>query len=270
MKELKYNIKYLFNKKELYLAIIIVFIINLVHVFLCVNESLRLNQFYEEFCTGEYQFILYNINVSLQTLLIIIIPIVCNMILSDSDVLENRNKITNLLITRIDFKKNIIVRFVLCFLVTTFICFFGFLFNYIILRFIYGTGNNVTLTQGVAFSLNSMNGFFLDNVRLLNPVLFVVLINVSTSIIYGLLSAFSYSISLFIKNKLIIYFIPIIFLVILDMLFSRIGLGTFSMINLLQPFNKFTIIHYFTCIIILIIISLFLIGYKFFKKDVLI
>lgn len=270
MKELKFNIKYLLNRKEFYFALLIAFTISLIHAFLCVHESLRLNQFYEELHTGEYQFILYNVNVSLQTLIIIVFPIICSMVLSDSNLIENKLKTTNMLITRINFKKNILIRVLSCIIITIIICFTSFLFNYIVLRIVFGTGNSVTLTQGVAFHLAYLPGFFLDNMRIQNPVLFVILINLCVSFVYGLLSALSYAVSFFVKNRIFIYFVPLIFLILMDMLLHRIGLGNFSFLTIMQPFGKFSIGTYASCVGILIVIIMSLVCTILFKKDVLV
>lgn len=270
MKELKYNIKYLLNRKELYFAILVAFAINLIHVFLSVHESLRLNQFFEELYTGEYQFILYNVNVNLQALIFVVIPIICSMILSDSNLIENKLKTTNMLITRINFRKNILIRVLLCMVITFFICFLSFLFNYIILRIIFGTGNSVVFTQGVAFHLESLSGFFLDNIRLQNPVVFVMLINLCVSFVYGLLSGLSYATSFFVKNKIIVYFVPLIFLILTELLFYSIGLEKLSFLTILQPFSKFNIGSYAICVSVLSINITTLIVIKFLKKDVLV
>lgn len=270
MKELKYNIKYLLNRKELYFALLIALTISLIHAFLCVHESLRLNQFYEELHTGEYQFILYNVNVNLQTLILVVVPIICSMILSDSNIVENKLKTTNMLITRINFKKNILIRVLSCIIITFIICFVSFSFNYIVLRIIFGTGNFVTLTQGVAFHLADMPEFFLDSVRIQNPVMFIILINLCVSFIYGLLSALSYSVSFFVKNRIIIYFVPLIFLILTDMLLNRIGLGSFSFLTIMQPFGKFSIQIYAACVGILLVTIMTLVCTKLFKRDVLV
>lgn len=270
VKELKYNIKCLITKKELYFAIFVILIINLIHVVLCVNESMRLNHFYEQFHTAEYQFILYNINVSFQTLMIIIFPIVCSMILSDVNVSENKSRLTNILFERIDYKKNILIRTVLCTVITTCICFIGFLFNYLVLRIIYGSGNNITLTQGVGFELMKIDGFFLDNIRIMNPVLFVFLINFFVSIIYGLLTSLSYCVSLFIKNKLIVYFIPLIFTIMTDMILNVFSISSFSIASILQPFGRYNLINYMTSVGVLIIVIVVLLLKKFRNKDIII
>ncbi len=270
VKELKFNIKYLLNRKEFYFALFVAFAINLIHVFLCVHESLRLNQFFEELYTGEYQFILYNANVNLHALIFVIFPIICSMILSDSNLMENKLKTTNMLITRINFKKNILIRVLLCIIITFIICFFSFLFNYIVLIIIFGTGNTVVFTQGVAFHLEQLPGFFLDNIRLQNPVIFAILINLCVSLIYGLLSAISYAVSFFVKNRIIIYFVPLIFLILTELLLYSIGLEGLSFLAILQPFGKFNIGTYAICVGILLVIIISLVSIRLFKKDVLV
>lgn len=270
MKEFKYNIKYLVNKKEIYFAIFIAIAINLIHAFLSVHESLRLNSFFEELYTSEYQFILYNVNVNLHALIFVVIPIICSMILSDSNFLENRLKTTNMLITRLNFKKNIFIRLIICVIITFSICFISFLFNYVILRIIFETGNYVVFTQGVAFHLESLSEFFLDNIRLKNPIIFVMLINLCVSFVYGLLSGLSYAVSFYVKNRIVVYLVPLIFLISTELLFYIIGLEKLSFLTILQPFSKFNIISYIICVGILIVSIIILISIKFFKKDELI
>ena len=187
MKELKYNLKYILNKRELYFALIIIFSISLIHVILCFMESTRLGQFSNQMYTGEYQFILYNINTNFQSILFIVIPIVCSMILSDSSYYEDKLKLTNIFHNRLNYRKNIIVRILFCLILTFLICFICFIFNYVLLRIIFGTGNLVTFYQDVAFHSSYMPDLFLEDVRIANPFLFVVLISISTSFIYGLL-----------------------------------------------------------------------------------
>lgn len=270
MKELKFNLKYLINKKEFYFAIFITFFVNLVHVFLSIKDSLRLNQFFEELYTGEYQFILYNTNVNLQALVFVVFPIVCSMILADSNFLENKNKTTNMINNRIRRNNNIWIRLILNIVLTFFICFLSFMFNYIILRIIFGSGNYATFTQDVAFHIDYMPEFFLDSLRINNPTLFVIVINLSVSFIYGLLSGLSYSFSFFVKNKIIIYFIPLIFLISSELFFHILGLEKFSFFSALQPFSKFNMVSYIICVGILLICTISLIILKIRKRDELI
>lgn len=270
MKELKFNIKYLFNRNEFYYALLIVFSVNLIHIFLCIINSMRLNHFIEESYSGEYQFILYNSIVTLHALLIVVFPIVFSMIFSDSNFLENKRKTINMLVVRINLKKNIFIRILSSFILTFLICFFSFLFNYIVLRIIYGTGNTLTFFQGTAFHLDYQTKWFLDSIRINNPVLFVLLINLSVSIMYGLLSVFSYVISFFVRNRIIIYFIPLLFLILTQLLFPLIGFKSLSFITALQPNSVFNIKSYIMCVCFLLVISASLLYIKLFKKDVLV
>ncbi|MDD2644229.1 MAG: hypothetical protein PHC65_06065 [Methanobacteriaceae archaeon] len=270
MKELKFNIKYLINRKELYFVIFLTLCVNLIHVFLCINESLRLNHFIEELHSGEYQFILYNGIVTLNTLIILVFPVMFSMVFSDSNFLENKRKTTNILATRINFKKNIIIRMFLSIIVTFIICFFTFLINYIILRIIYGTGNRLTFFQETAFHLKYYDKWFLDNIRLYNPIIFVLLINLSVSFIYGLLSALSYLVSFFVRNRIIIYFVPLIFLIATELFLPILGFKQLSFITALQPFSEFSIISFVLCICFLLLVNTSLLFIIFQEKDVLI
>ena len=211
MKELKFNLNYLLHKREFYFVIFVSLFINLVHVFLCIGESTRVGSFYETLHTGEYQFILYNPIVTLTVLLIIVFPISFSLIFSDSNFLERKNKTINMLTPRLDYKKNIFSRLFLTLIITLFVCFLSFLFNYILLVIIYGSGNRVSYFQEAAFNLSFNSSWFLDSLRLSNPIIFTLTINLLVSFMYGLLVTFSYSISFFVKNRVVIFFAPLLF-----------------------------------------------------------
>ncbi len=270
MRELKFNINYLFKRREFYIAIIIIFLINLIQVGLCVGETIRLNTFIEESYSAEYQFILYNAFITLNVLIIIVFPIVFSLIFADSNYIENKNKITNLLYIRLNYKRNIATRLLLSILVTFIISFLGFLFNYLLLRIIYGSGNRVEYFQSPAFYMNYSQKYFLDNIRIANPVLFTILINIAVSLILGLLSGLSYLTSFLLKHRIAIYFVPIIFLILSELLLPKIGYENLSFINLLQPFNQYSVKDYFIGTVTLVSINLLLFLKNIFKKDVLV
>ena len=270
MKELKFNINYLFHKKEFYVAIIIAFFLNLIHVILCVVESMRTGIFYEAMPSSEYQFILYNPIVTLSSLIIIVFPIMFSMIYSDSNFLENKGKTVYMLALRINNKKNICSRVFLSAIITFIICFISFSFNYILLRIIYGSGNRITYYQEVAFHLTSQPTWFLDKLRLDNPLLFTFIINVLVSFMYSLLVAFSYIVSFFVKNRLMIYFIPFCFIILTELLFPIFNLNNLSFIKCLQPFSQYNIVSYFWCVGIITVISLSLLIFYLKKKDILV
>ena len=270
MKELKFNIRYLLQRKELYFAIIVIFLINLTHLILCVNENIRLYSSIEQSFTAEYQFILYNAQISLNVLVITVFPIALSMIFSDTSWMDRKTKTLNLLYTRIDYKKNIIVRLCLSIVITFMISFLGFLFNYLLLRLIYGSGNHITYFQSLSFYLDSLPEYFLDDLRLSNPTLFVITISCTVSLLLGLLSGLSYLGSFFVRQRVIVYFLPLIFLIVTTLLFPAIGMDRISYISMLQPFSVLSISNYMIGIVVLLGILSCLLFAVLRNKDVLI
>lgn len=270
MKEFKFNIQYLLKRKELYFSIIVILLINIIQVALCVNESFRLNKYIEQCYSSEYQFILYNAQITLNVLIIIVFPIALSLIFSDTSWMDYKDKTLNMLYTRLDYKKNIVVRLCLSVIITFIISFLGFLVNYFLLRLIYGSGNYLTYDQSFSFYLESTPEFFLDDLRLSNPALFVISISFTVSLLLGLLSGISYLGSFFAKQRVIIYFLPLIFLIVTELLFSRIGLSDISYISMLQPFSILSIKDYIIGIVVLLCIISVLLVTVLRKKDVLI
>lgn len=270
MKELKFNLKYIVHKKEIYFSIFILFLINLIHVLLCIIQSSGFNVYKQNYYTAEYQFILYNPFVSLSVLLIIMIPVLCSMIISDSNYLESKRRTFNMLELRINHKKNIITRLFLSFIITFTLCFLSFLFNYISLIIIYGSGNNITYFQEAPFNLLVYKSWFLDNLRLYNPVLFTLIINILVSFMYGLLVSFSYAISFYVKNRIVIYFAPLCYEIISELIFNILNLENLSIVKCLQPFSNNNIISYVMCSCIIILIIFILIKKQIDKKEIIV
>lgn len=270
MKELLFNFNYMVKKREFYFAIISIFLINIVHVVFCVFDTNRLNYFVENCFTGEYQFILYNAHVMFNVLIIIAFPIILALVFSDSSWLEHKNKTINLLNTRFNYKRNIIIRTLLSFFMTFIIAFVGFILNYLLLRIIYDTGNHVTYFQSLSFNLEINNDWFFDTLRIANPSLFVVVISCLVSITLGLLSALSYLLSFFVKQRVVIYFIPLVFLISSELIFSIFDVNTISFISMLQPFSKLSTYGFVYGALILLCLNIILLFINLRKKDVLV
>lgn len=269
MKELKYNLKYLINRKELYVSIIGILLVNLIHVFLVIHYSYNASVYYENWYKAEYLFILYNINVVLSTVIIIVFPIISSTIFSDTSWLENKRKTNTILYSRLNYKKLVISRFILIIFITFLINFIGFMMNYIALKCIYGSGNAMTYMQGPAFYLTVNQYYFLDSLRLLNPVIFTICISAHVSLIIGLLSGFSYAISFFIRQRVMIYIIPFLLIIGSEFLFSFVKLNQYSLVKQLQPFSRFNIENALILYFVLFILNLFLLFQHFKKRDVL-
>ncbi len=268
MKELKFNLKNMINKKEFYLAIMGVLLINLIHVILVVNRVISLKTPLEKTMTAEYQFLFYNSEITFGAIIVIALPILCGAIFSDCNVLENARKTTNLLHVRINPKKNIFVRAVLSFFLTFSISLFGFLLNYFLLRIIFGSGNLITFSQELPF-FQYPDTVFLGNILNSNPTLFVFLICSLVSITLGLISSLSYLLSNLVNRKIIIYFIPFILIILWEVITIVLKVHSISILSALQPFETSKLSLYVKVFAILGIFNVLAFLLSLFKKDTL-
>lgn len=205
MKELKFNLKYLLNRKELYLAFIIVMWIHLVYLFTQFQPGLN-GMLYPSL---EERAILHTIfmnNGSLMYILFyLIIPLACNMIFADTswkDLYENTG---NTLYPRIDMKRSIKIRWMLSLVVTFIIVFLGFMLSYMVLISVFKDGYVAIGHGSPAFNIDIYPAL-LKELMIENPFLYTTLEYARISLIISFLSGFGYSISFFIKNKIFVYF----------------------------------------------------------------
>ena len=270
MKELIYSLKHLYRKKELYSAIMGILLINLVHIFLVIyHNNYNLHLFCEIGYKAEYLFILYNLDVNINLVIIIALPILCSTIFSDINWLENNKKITNILYSRLNKKTLIFVRFFLILITTFVIVFCGFMLNYYVLAKIYGSGNALTYFQSPGFYLSSNKYYFIDNLRLISPFWFIVSISAHTSFLISLLSSLSYAISFFIKQRIIIYVFPFLALIGDELILSIFKLDKYSIIGQLQPFSSFSIYNAILLYVTLLLSCIVLLLLQIRKKDYL-
>ncbi len=269
MKELKFNLKYLFHRKEIYFVILIVFLVNIIHCFMTVNYCAHFadNHYIENIRSAESQFILYNIDVSLNAIIIIVLPIVCSLLFADSSFIENKNKTFNILYTRINTNKNSFVRFILSLVIPLVICFLGFMLNYLIMSLIFKNGLLGSIYQETGFYQYMHLANVLNNLRYNNLTLYIVVISLIASFTIGLLSCLSYSISKFLKHRIPIYFMPLLILIFCEFIFSNCHLGDYSLIRFLQPTTLHALSPVLIISIVIFIIGLLLEIYNIFKKD---
>lgn len=269
MKELKYNLKCLFRKKELHFSIIGILLINLIHIFLVIHYNYNFHVLYETGHRAEYLYILYNISVNLNMIIIIVFPILSSLIFSDINYLENRQKTNNLLHVRLNSKKLIISRFILIIITVFLINFIAFSLNYIVLNFIYGSGNAISYFQSPAFYMISNKHVFLDSLRLSNLSLFFICITAHVSFLISLLSGLAYAISFFVKQKIMIYISPFLILMMTELLLPLLNLSSYSIVGQLQSLSVFSGVDAIILYGILLICSTCLIIIHFTKKDLL-
>ncbi len=267
MKEFIYSLKCLIHKKEFYFAIIGILLINLIHVFLVIQFNL--NALLETGYKAEYLYILYNPSVNLNMIIIIIFPIICSTILSDINFIEKKEKNNIFLYTRLNQRKLMFSRFLIIIFTVFLITFLSFLLNYISLYFIYGSGNALTHFQNTAFYLTNLKFLFMDSLRISNLPLFLVCITAHVSFILGLLSGLAYSISFFVKQKILIYVFPFLIMLLTEFIFPLVGLGSYSIVKQLQPLSTFNANNSIALYCVLLLASIILLAVNCKKKDLL-
>lgn len=101
MKELKFNLRYLANRREVYFAFIAILAVCFIHATMVIYEA----KYFEFKQTGEYLFILSNSIVSLTPVILLVFPVIGTLILSDSSWLDNNRKTITLLYMRLIIRK---------------------------------------------------------------------------------------------------------------------------------------------------------------------
>ena len=161
MKEVKYNLKYLFNRKELYVVIIGVLLINIFQILSIILPLMEEGFITELSQTGEYQYILYRHSTLFQLIILIVLPVLCSVIFADSSWMDSSLLIDNALSDRLNYKKLIIFRWIMTFLIVFMIVFIATSLNYITLTSIFESGNRLTSYHTLAYSFRSYPRYFL-------------------------------------------------------------------------------------------------------------
>ena len=269
MKEFKFSIKMISQKKETYIVICSVLLINLYHAILLIKPYLADGIIIEWVRSAEEQFILTNNwTLSIRNIIMVVFPILCTLILGDSSWEEKKNNTENILYPRLSTKKLILVRWILSFIIPFFIVFLGLMLNYVTLYLIFGTGHFM-----VDFPVSSYNfiipELFLSDFRLNNPSLYIVLGSLHYSVIMGLLSSIAYSYSSYVKQRVFIYFQPLFFMIISSLILSIVGLEKITILSQLLIAANRTVMDSIYVYIILFFISCIPLIFSLRKRDVL-
>lgn len=255
MKELKFNLRYIFNKKELYFSFMVLMAISFMQIFMIIQGR----EYFELGQTSEYLVLLTNSVEDLSPAIVLVMPVITAMIMSDSSWLDRRRKTEIMLYPRLNCKRNIFFRWILSFLVTFLIVFISLMINYIILRLIFGSGNMIALNQSLSYNLTGIPELFLDGLRMSNPMLYVIVTSLHVSLILGLLSSLSYSLSFYMKQRLVLYFQVLLIMFGYELIASALGFEYLSIIKQLQIMSFFTMNDAFVLYTILGVLSVLLI-----------
>lgn len=270
MKILKFNLSLIEKRKIIYMVMCVLLMFSLVDVFAVFLKANNQVEFIQNSKTADYLSILTNPFISMAPILIFGLPLLFNLILSDSTWIELNQGNSTFIYTRLDYVKNILIRYFLSICIVFLLSCFCFLINYISLSFIFGNGNIHTNFQDLAFDLEIAPEFFLDSLRLSNPVMYSIFFILHISVLYGLISGISYSLSFIFKKQMLVYFSSVLFITIFEFIVTKINLGNLSIMKQLQPFSFFCVSDALILYSILFILGVSLILiFMFKKKDLL-
>ena len=211
---------------------------------------------------AEELFVVYNPGIIL-VLMYFIYPIVCSFIFRDVswiDPYKDPNKIEYLYL---DYKMNIVVQWFLTIIVTFLIVFTAFMFEYIALRYVFGSGFVYDESPYLSFALPIRNDTFLllsNN----NMWLYAMYTSASVAMIYALLAVIAYSISLYVEKKRFVFIGIAVFMLLFDILCAYAGMQI-SILNCLSQVYDGQIKDYLILYIVLLSIGLCMMIMKVFQ-----
>ncbi len=268
MKELKFNLNLIFRKKEFYLFLIAMLIIVTLDVFSSIRNSIELGEYYETAQSAMYHMIVFKMD-WLAPFLLLSIPIFATLSFSDSSYLEKEGKIEHLLYSRLSYKKNIIVRYIINVILVFLIVFISLLLEYFALSIIYGTVNKANIYGDSSFCLSIFNSQFLDSLRISSPNLYVLFNSLHFSILYALLVGSVYSFSFFLKKKIFIYFGGTAFILIVMCITEILNIPQFGFIYQAQWAMNYSIADCIYLIFFLFILGIAPLLVILRKKDLM-
>ena len=266
MKEFRFNWKYLMKKNEFWAAVFIVFAIN---VFAAGASIFTYDSNFAMTMTADYQFVLNNVYVNTLAAVILIIPVALGLVFSDADWLEEKRNTDILLYTRIDRKKNILVRFAMSIGVSFLIALVGFALNYLILFLVYGSGNRMWYAQDLPYNMIGYPDIITNNLWLSFPFSAVTVEALVVSIMLGLLSGLCYTISFYIPRRLLVlmYLLPFLILLVSDIVMTSVDMNAWSLMMLLQPYFMKNFTPWIVGMIVLPLLSILFLVPQLLKRD---
>lgn len=276
MRELKYNIKMLFSRPELYFSIIILQIVSLAQMFLAIRHTINLQMgnmpiFVEKAHAAEQLSLMTNSEVPFRIVLLLVFPVVCSLAFSGLHQEERINNMKVFFGFRRNNKLDLIIKYVLCFIIAYALCMFTVLMNYFILRAIFGSGVFTSNYGGGAILIKDF-GHFLFKQYISNSTLYMIFIANHISILIGFLSCLSMTISFFVENKIVGYFSTVIAIVLLEIVCFITQINHLSIMHQLQVVTMYTIkdaLLLYAVMIILIICLYFIYGYKKKRSEII-
>ena len=277
---LKYDIKMLLNRKEFYWSICIMLLITTIHLVLNIYTKINFpsingnagnySVFVELLRPYAYQLPLSDIDVPYKYVIMLLFPLLASFIYSDSYITEKKYKVTNYLSVRMQNKKNVISKAIIIFVFSFSIVFIILIFNMVINAMIFPTSNTSDIYGHHIYDLEMVGDSMLEYWRAYQMDTYVVLNLLRFSFITSLISVMTYVISLFINNRIVVNFSPLIIMLVSHLFLTTVGLTPYSLLSVFD-FNMYIQMNHFIIVSLLLIV--FIIGgisYSIYKrKDVL-
>ena len=263
----KYNLKLLFYRKQTFIAIFLIFLTILLHCALNIYFQANGGMVVENCLSAENQIILESV-LDFKMYIVLLFPIIGALLFSDISQIEMKSRTNYLLFNRFNYKKNIVFRYFFVFLVTFMVFFLALLLEYIICLMVFKSGSDYHWldTIGGIRNISNYNRIFMFQLFTTHPVLYMMIVISIESIVFGALSSFAYSVSLFLNKRIIIYFVPLI-ITAASGIFTPKKYKTYTIVKSLQPISFSNALTYILVVGVLTAagIGIMIAGIK--KKD---
>ena len=270
MKIWKYNLLLIEKQKVIYFILCALMIFSLSDILIVFIKNYEWIAYTQNCPSADYLSILTYPFLRIAPFLIFGLPFLFNTLLGDSTFMELKQGNCAFLHTRMDYMKNILIRYFLSIILVFLLSCFCFFLNYISFSIIFGNGNMVTYRSDLPFMQEVSTKWFLDTLKFDNPMMYSIMLMLHISMIYALLAGLSYALSFLFKKRILIYFSSMILIIVDEFITMILKIPHLSIMLQLQPNSVFDVSD-----ALLLYFILFLSGiatlcvFLFKKKDLL-
>lgn len=236
----KYNLRFLFSRREFYISIIIMLVVLTIHFMLSSYLSLevRRNNIAELMTPYAYHLPLDDETIAYEYIMILLFPLLGGFMFSECHLIEKNNQMSNVVDVRLGYKNNfyakIIVIFFSVFIITCLCLGFNAVLNYIL----YSKENLSDMYGQHVYNLENEGYSMLEYFRVYHLNIYVLLNIFKFSFYSALLSLMAFGVSLHNSNKIFVNFIIVLFLLVSHIGFSLLQTEHISLVSTLNFSTK--------------------------------
>ena len=255
------NLKIMLNRRELYFSVFLLLLISTLHIILIFQHYFDWGNYFEWTAPAEYQLLLTATGSDFRYLSILLIPTLATFVFSDSYLEEKQNGAIRNLVVRISQKKYVIAKMVVVVVSTFILVLFTLLFQYLIQSLIYRNELFSDISGTNLFNIVTYPDF-LENIRVSSLFLFTNLQCIKFAFLSSLIALSGFTLSLYLRNRVAVIFIPTLFIIINLLIFDALKLSQFSLVNMFMFIASTSL----TKIAIVVSIILIINGFFIHKK----